>query len=164
MDAPEAQAESDTSAGGSAQARLNFQVEIPSILYLRIGSEGMTVDTVSFDVTDIPESQSSVKGEPGVVVEVGALVRGNRWVTLRADSSRGLRSGSNTMPFSTISWSGTGDFASSSGTFNGRTNQRIWRERGSGFRSGTFTFTYDNSYTYPPGTYSGQVTYTLSSQ
>ena len=158
-------AESDVGIDSNAVVHLDFQVRLPQILYLRIGTSGATIDTVGFDVKDVPENQSTVDGDNSPEVRVGAIVANNATVTLSADSSTdmvGSTTGTN-MPFSTISCSGSGSFSSVSLTFNGTASQQIWQGTGRGFRSGTFSYTYANSYDYPPDTYDGTVTYTLSS-
>jgi len=151
------------STGDPALVHLDFQVNLPTILFLRIGSAGNTIDTVSFSVTDIPENQPTVPGSLSPDVRVGAIVADNAPIRLRADSSGDMLSGGDNMPFSTISCTGTGDFSSVSGlAFDTTANQLIWSSTGRGFRQGTFAYTYTNSYDYPPGTYTGTVTYTLS--
>jgi len=159
-------AESDVGRNSDAVVHLDFQVRLPQILFLRIGSSGATVDTVGFDVKDVPENQSTVDGDNSPEVRVGAIVANNATVTLSADSSKEMvGSGTGTkMPFSTISCTGSGNFSSVSDlAFDGTASQQIWQGTGRGFRSGTFSYTYANSYDYPPDTYDGQVTYTLSS-
>jgi len=161
-----ASAESDMAVGGgSAQARLDFQVSIPTILYLRVGSSGATVDVISFDVSDVPgsgEVQGSSSGANPVPVVARGFVPSGSTMTLVADSSTALQdSGKANIPFSEIRWDATGDF--SSGRFNDTANQQLDQFTGSGSRSGTYTFYYDNDTYYPASTYTGSVTYTLCS-
>lgn len=156
-------AESDN--GNPAVARLNFQVRVAQVLHLRIGSPGATIDTVGFDVTDIPEVQPTANGDLAPEVRVGAQVRDGAVVTLSADSSTamiGAVTAAN-LPFTTISCNGTGAFSSVSNlAFDGTANQTVWQSVGRGWSEGTFSYTYANSYNYPPDTFNGQVTYTLS--
>ena len=158
-------AESDVGINSDAMVHLDFQVNLPQILYLRIGTSGGTIDTVTFNVTDVRQNQSTVPGDTSPQVAVGAIVENNATITLSANSSTPMSgSGGNTMSFKTISCTGSGDFDTVSDlAFDGTTNQQIWQGTGRGFRSGNFSYTYDNSYDYPPDTYDGQVTYTLSS-
>lgn len=156
-------AESDN--GNPAVVHLNFQVRVAQVLHLRIGSAGGTIDTVGFDVTDIPEMLPTVSGDLAPEVRVGAQVTDGAVVTLTADSSTDLVGSvtATNMPFTTISCDGTGDFSSVSGlAFDGTASQTIWQTTGRGWRQGTFAYTYANSYNYPPDTFDGQVTYTLS--
>lgn len=161
-----AHAESDTGVGGSAQANLDFQVNVPTVIMLRIGSAGNTIDTVSFSVTDIPENQPTINGDVQPAIQVGAIVANNATVTLTADSSTAMVGGAtgDNMPFSVISTTGSNDFNGINGlAFNGTNNQQIWQATGRGNRTGQLTYTYANTYTYTPDAYTGQVTYTLSS-
>ncbi len=159
-------AESNVGTNSNAVVHLDFQVRIPQILYLHIGDVGATIDQVSFNVTDVPENQPTVTGNITPDIDVGAIVANSAGIILSADSST-VMVGSNTgtnMPFSTISCTGSGDFnAVSDLAFDGTASQTIWQSTGRGFKSGTLTFTYTNSYNYPPDTYNGQVIYTLSS-
>jgi hypothetical protein len=155
-------AESNVGVGGSTSVQLEFEIEIPTILFLRIGSAGAgSIDTVEFDVGNIPEEQPVVNNTtPAVTVQVGAIVGSSNSVVLQANSASPLTDGANTIPFSTISWTGSVDFVS--GTFGGTTADLIASFTGPGLRQGEFDFSYDNDY-YPPGLYTGTVTYTLSS-
>ena len=165
LGASPAWAESDVGVNSDAVVHLNFQVRLPQILYLRIGSSGGTIDTVVFNVENVPENQDTVESDNSPEVRVGAIVADGATVILSADSSTPMSgSGTDTIPFTTISFTGSNDFASLlSSSFDGTASQQIWQGTGRGFRSGTFRYTYDNSYDYPPDTYDGQVTYTLSS-
>ncbi len=157
-------AESDN--GNPAVVHLDFEVRVQGNLHLRIGSAGATIDEVGFDVTDIPEVQPTVAGDLAPEVRVGAQVGDGDTITLSADSSTDMVGAvtAASMPFSTLDCTGTGDFNSVSAlAFDGTANQTIWQDTGRGFRTGTFSFNYTNSYLYPPDTYNGQVTYTLTS-
>ena len=145
-------------------ARLNFQVTIPSIVQLQIGSAGGTIDTVHFNVTDFADVQPTIAGDLAPVVKVHTVVASGAAVNLTANSSTPMNDGAgHDLPFTTISYAGTGDFSAVSGTFNGTAAQSIWSSTGRVNLNGTFAFTYHNSDTYDPGTYNGQVTYTLAS-
>lgn len=151
--------------GNPAVVHLNFQVQVAQVLHLQIGSPGSTIDTVGFSVTDLPGVQPTVNGDLSPDVRVGAEVSNGAVITLSANSSIAMvGSGTATnLPFTTISCTGTGDFSSVANlAFNGTANQTVWTSVGRGLRQGTFSYTYANSYTYPPDTYNGQVTYTLS--
>ena len=106
-------AESDVGIDSNAVVHLDFQVRLPQILYLRIGTSGATIDTVGFDVKDVPQNQPTVPGDNSPQVAVGAIVANNATVTLSADSSTDMvGSGTSTkMPFSTISCTGSGGFS-----------------------------------------------------
>lgn len=148
---------------GSQFVHLDFAVNIPAVLFLRVGSAGGTIDTVTFNVTDIPENQPTVNGDITPILRVGAMTPIAQTITLTANSSTPLSDGgTGTMPFSTISYSASAPFNVSSTAFNATTNQQIWQGTGPGFRDGTMSFVYTNSYNYG-GNYTGQVIFTLAS-
>ena len=156
-------AESDVGLGGSAQARLDFRVNIQSILFLQIGSLGATVDRITFNVDQLPPTAIAgvSSGANPVPVAATGLVPAGNTITLTADSSAALTAGTDTIPFTEVSWVGGGDFAS--GTFTAVAGQQVDQFTGSGAYTGTYTFSYANSVTRPSAIYDGQVTYTLSS-
>jgi hypothetical protein len=161
-----AKAESSQSNGAATTARLDFRITIPTILHLQVGTVGATRDLVTFAVTDLPGTGAVAgvsNGANPVPVRVAALVGAAATVTLRADSSTALTNGTTPIPFSEISWTGAGSFAS--GTFNGTNNQQLDQFTGPGNRTGTYSFSYANVNYYPTtvAPYDGTVTYTLSS-
>jgi hypothetical protein len=149
--------------GAGSQARLQFSVTIPTIVYLQVGTPGATVDTIAFDAVGQPgtgavEGYSS--GTYPVPVRAVAVVAGNQRVQLTADSSRPLTNGTENINFDNISLTATGDLQNR--RFNNNTNQNMRQWIRSGDRSGTYRFFYDNDETHGPGIYQGQVTFTLS--
>ena len=158
-------ARTESASGPSPKSvHLNFQVTIPSIVQLQIGSAGGTIDTVHFNVTDFADVQPTIAGDLAPTVKVHTIVAAGQAVNLTANSSTPMNDGAgHNLPFTTISYAGTGDFSAVSGTFNGTAAQSIWSSTGRVNLNGTFAFTYHNSDTYDPGTYNGQVTYTLAS-
>ncbi|MBM4301088.1 MAG: hypothetical protein FJ121_06110 [Deltaproteobacteria bacterium] len=157
-------AESAMQLGGAgSQARLQFSVTIPTILYLQVGAEGATVDTISFDAVGLPgtgavEGYSS--GAYPVPVRAVAVVAGNQRVQLTADSSRPLTNGTENINFDNIRLRASGDLQNRN--FNNRTDQNMRQWIRSGDRRGTYRFFYDNKETHGPGIYQGQVAFTLS--
>ncbi|MBM4289774.1 MAG: hypothetical protein FJ121_06115 [Deltaproteobacteria bacterium] len=151
-------------AGASPTARLNFEIRIPTILYLQVGSAGAgAIDTVSCDLSNIPGSGAVAMTSTGPnTVRVAAVVPGTQNVRLLANSQTPLSAGGgNNILFSRISCTANGNFTSY--TFNDTDNQVLETFQGSGNRTGTYAFTYANAATdyYPAGTYTGTVTYTL---
>ena len=98
--------------GGSATARLDFSVTIPTILYLQIGTVGATIDVVSCTLANIPGTGAVAMTSGGtnpVPVRVAALVPAAAAVRLLANSSTALSNGGGgTIPFDQISWAGGG--------------------------------------------------------
>ncbi len=139
-------------------------IQAAFFLSLQVGTEGAVVDTISFDVNNIPgsgEIQGSSSGTYPVPVAASAFWFSGELI-LTVDSLGPLQdgTGTNTIPFSEIRWDGGG--ALTGNRFNGTASQRIHTTTSSSFQ-GTMRFFYDNDLYVPPGTYSGTVTYTLSS-
>jgi len=157
-------AQAEQSSGTGAQSvDLNFAVNIPQVLLLRVGSAGGTIDTVTFNVTDVPDVQPTVAGDVTPALWVAAMTPSAATVTLSADSSIDLTDGgTGTMPFSTISYSASAPFNVASTAFDGSVSQQIWQGTGPGMRQGTMNFVYTNSYNYG-GNYTGTVTFTVAS-
>ena len=162
---PPAWAESNLAIGGSATAHLDFQITIPTILYLQVGTVGATIDRVSCTLSNIPGTGAVAMTSSGtnpVPVRVAALVPAGATVRLLANSATAMNNGAGgTIPFDQISWTAAGSF--SSGTFNNNAAQVLDSFTGSGNRTGTYSFSYANVNYYNAGTYNGTVTYTLSS-
>jgi hypothetical protein len=161
---PAARAESNLVVGNNATVHLDFQITIPQILFLQVGTLGATQNVVSCTLSDIPGTGAvamTSNGANPVPVRAAALVAASAPVRLLANSATPLSNGAATIPFTQISWTGAADF--SSGTFSGAAGQVLDAFAGSGDRNGTYTFTYANANYYDVGTYTGEVTYTLAS-
>ena len=96
-------AESNLAVGGSATARLDFSVTIPTILYLQVGTVGATIDVVSCTLANIPGTGAVAMTSGGanpVPVRVAAMVPAAAAVRLLANSSTALSNGGGgTIPF-----------------------------------------------------------------
>lgn len=149
---------------GSQSVHLDFAVNVPQILFLRVGSPGATIDTVRFDPTIIPTGAWINATSGGMQpIQIAGIVPSSTTVRLTADSSVPMSNGFFTIPFTSVRASGTGDFSSVSNlAFTGATDQIIWSSTGPGLRQGTFTYQYLNAAPHPTGYYSGSVTYTLA--
>lgn len=139
----------------------------PPQLHVIVGSFGTTVDTVTFTVPSGQEGSGiPITGTPGILIEV-AVRRGGAQATtvfLTANSSSPMQSGSNTIPFTQVSWTSDNGIIPS-GTFDGSTNQVILTGAAptglTRFES-THTFSFANTQIYPQGAYTGTVVYTAS--
>jgi len=93
---------------------------------------------------------------------------GTGTATLTANSSTALNNGSgSTIPFTQITWvsSGNGDTGTqpfASGTFTGNASQSIGGISSNQWAESCMTFSYLNTAVRAAGTYTGQVTYTLT--
>lgn len=168
--------EVNVGGSGDADARLDFQVNVPGVLRFRVGSTGSTIDEIVFDPTasDLETDNTSVAGSGGdqtggaVTVEVFS----NRGQVTIAENNDGGGTGlSSTTTSDNISYSRIDTTSSDSGNLpaptlsdsGGNTAQPALS--GSNFtdRSATWTYTFDASnLDVAPGTYEGRVTYTAS--
>lgn len=149
---------------GSQTVHLDFAVNVPQILFLRIGSPGTTVDTVTFEPPITPTGVwiNAVSGG-SQIIQISGMVPPSTSIRLTADSSVPLSNGSFSIPFNQVRASGSGSFASVSDlAFSGATDQVIWETTGPGMRQGNFVYQFFNEAPHPPGSYTGTVTYTLS--
>jgi len=146
----------------SVDVELDLGIAVPSRVFLQVGSKGAFVDTVAFDVVDFPKNLPVVTSRhaPQIII----VTNSDQGATLTANSSTGLIGEATTIPFSVLSWKGTGDFAGSEGKFDGSGNQQIWSASGKGTWKGSFIFLFNNTSLYPAGLYSGSVTYTITPQ
>jgi len=131
---------------------------------LRIGSAGATIDTVTFTVPGTGTADGTpVTGSPSIFVQVSARRAGGpaRTYTLSVNSATPLANGADTLPFTSFSWTTT-DADIPAGTFNGTAAQVLMQFQNNRTISNTHTFVYDNTQVLAPGTYTGQLVYTLS--
>ncbi len=152
---------SDTGVDSPAEVEMNIQLDIPPHVSLRIGSGGTVIDTVTFIVTGTPRDMPVVTSEiaPEVVISTNV----NTGITLRADSSSALVGELQTIPFTAISFQGTGEFEGAEAPFDGSPSQTIRSFGARGTYSGRFNFTFQNRYEFQPGDYSGTVFFTVTS-
>lgn len=175
-----AQAESQfVSGAGSAEAKLDFQVTIPRILFLRVGANSAAVDLISFSPAAASLGNSSAVAGTGGDLTGGAVtaqVRGNNGtITLIATTVGALSNGAgDSIPYSQIVTTPT---ALTSATVlaapvlaNGA-SAAVAVAPASGKvvdRDARWTFSYANTAIVAPGTYGGvntnnsRVTYTAS--
>jgi hypothetical protein len=84
-----------------------------------------------------------------------------RTATLTVNSSGGISSGANTIPFTDFSWVSSGGTEIPSGSFTGSPTQPLLSFQTSREVSVCKLFQFANATIYPAGTYNGQITYTL---
>ncbi len=135
---------------------------------IRVGAQtGVTTVTHSVPATQIGDG-TPIEGAPASVLIEASARRARRpdanrtEFIISVDSSTPLSNGSNTIPFTNISWTAQdGDIPS--GNFNGSPAQVLlaptlarWLVRD------WHTFYYNNTQIVPYGTYTGSVTYTVS--
>jgi hypothetical protein len=82
-------------------------------------------------------------------------------VTLTCLAEGDLTAGANTIAISNVTWTATGT-GFVAGTMNKTTAQSAGSWTGPGARSGTFSFSLANSWSYDTGSYTAAITYTLT--
>ena len=108
-----------------------------------------------------PDQVPLVPGSPDITVTAKARTAKNAQITLTLQAADDLRSGVTIIPASLITWGGSGD-GFVSGVLSRTSAQLVGSWTGSGTRTGAQSFTFQNSWTHPPGTYSVTFVYTMS--
>ena len=137
--------------------------------YGLLGPPANLVDVVSFSIPPgvQPGDGTPIVGGPVIPIAFLGYSGGNQanyMVTM--NSASGLVNGTgDVIPFTEFSWT-TQDGDIPPGQFDGSANQFLAQYNGRGRRArgvvDYLTFSYANSTIYPPGAYSGRVTYTIS--
>ncbi len=113
-----------------------------------------------------PRCGSGYGAESGGVpasIDITAKARTTRnsQVTLTLQSTDDLRSGVNVLPAALVTWTASGaGFVP--GTLSRSLAQVVGSWTGSGVRSGSQSFFFENRWTHPPGTYTITLVYTIS--
>lgn len=171
-----ASAESQLVVGaGNAQARLDFRIVIPRVLFLAVGTgnalplaTNTTIDTLTFDYSANAADVGS--GTPSAGQSVNVRVRGNNGqIALTASTTGALTNAtSDTIAWSEISGSSNSADLPSPALpltgIGGSSNVTLSAGKVTD-RTATWTFTYANTAIVPPGTYgttNGRVTYTAT--
>jgi hypothetical protein len=150
---------------------------------LRVGATGATISRVTFTVT----AATAATGTPilgttaaadgsaqapnfntacaGNNIRVWARARSTtalpRTASLNVNSSGGLTSGANTIPFTDFDWITSSGGEIPSGGFSGAAAQNLLTFNTSREISVCLQFRFLNTTVYPAGTYNGQLTYNL---
>ena len=117
--------------------------------------------SISFPDAD-PDTVPIIPASQGpLTITAKARTSPNGTVTLTVLASDDLRSGLNTIPAASITWTATG-LGFSSGTLSAATAQAVAGWTGSGLRTGTQMFFFKNLWSYAAGTYTLTMTFTLT--
>lgn len=162
-----ASAESERVSSGTASARLNFEVKIPRVLFLGVGTgasgltANATIDTLVFDYTNTPAAVGTGTDSATQGVDVRVLGNDGQITLAAAGSGSGLVNGAEVIPWSEIL-----------ATSNDQTNLAVPTVGGTATpllnstkvtsRTATWNYAYSNTNVVAPGTYTGQITYTAS--
>lgn len=150
---------------------------------LRVGARGGTISVVNFAVaaatagtgtpvigTTAASAGSAQAPNFGTAcaannVRIWARARSTaaapRTATLTVNSSGGIVSGANTIPYTDFSWTTSGGTEIPSGSFTGASSQPLLTFGTSNEVSVCLQFRFGNTTIYPPGTYTGQLVYSL---
>jgi hypothetical protein len=172
-----AQAESNVGAS-SASASLDFQVNIPGIVFLRVGAgtdfqDDTDIDNIVFDVQPAKllsggsVAATELSGNEGNGT-VSVRVWGNIGSLALSSTAVALTDGAgNTIPWSEITVATNGGNAPPHPAFDadGKMTTSLTAPGNSKVvnRTGTWTYSYANNTQPSEGTYTGRVTYTVAS-
>ncbi|MFW5330302.1 hypothetical protein [Hydrogenophaga sp. ZJX-1] len=163
-----ASAESDLEVGtGAAAARLNFQVVIPRVLFLAVGTgnatlaDNTTIDTLTYDYSANATDVGSGTDSAAQGVNVRVLGNNGQIAIAAAGSGTGLTNGADIIPWTEILASST-DATNFNVPAVGANTAPVINSGKVTNRSAVWNFAYSNTAVAAPGTYSGQVTYTAT--
>lgn len=156
----------------------------PSQIYLRIGATGATTSVVSFPVTaanagagvidgTVVGSAGAASGETAnfpacpanhvrIVARARSFFANWRTATLTVDSTGAITAGPSSIPFTKFDWTSDDVADMPAGAFNGAAGQVLVSFLNSREVGACHRFRFLNDTIYPPGTYTGTVTYNLS--
>jgi hypothetical protein len=152
-----------------AHAEMTFNFwGAPAEVRIRVGAQtGITTVTHNVPATNLGDG-TPIEGTPNSVLIEASARRANFFSALSTnfivsvDSSTPLSNGTDTIPFTSISWTAQ-DESIPSGNFNGSPAQVILPPTGAFWLVRDWhTFYYNNTQIVPYGTYTGRVTYTVS--
>ncbi len=122
----------------------------------------MSPTALSFPSAD-PDAVPLVPAAGGaLVITVKASVAPGDPVTLTVVANDDLRSGLDAIPASALQWTASGTGFTPSGTMSTTVPQAVGSWTGSGSFSGQQSYVLVNSWSYPTGSYSATLTYTLT--
>lgn len=121
----------------------------------------LSTNSVTFPDAD-PDSVPQIPASPAVItITAKARAAAGAQVLLTAQASDDLRSGLDTIPASHITWTATGaGFVAGALSASAAQPVAVWAD--SGVHTGAQSFSFRNLWTYPSGTYTLTVVYTLS--
>lgn len=145
--APAAAQQTDTGA-------INVTVQVNARAILTLGTAAVTFADADPDVT--PTFTSGA-----IDIEVRARTGAGNVSTLTMQADGDLVSGTDSIGINNLTWTVTGT-GYQAGTANATTAQTVGSWTGPTSADGTHTFSLPNSWTYPVGTYTAVLNYTLS--
>lgn len=140
----------------TATSNVSVSVTVAAMAKLSLSSS-----TVSFAAAD-PDATPVIAATEGAITisTKGKTSRGST-ITLTVLAADDLRSGSDTIAISNVTWLATGA-GFTPGTLSRTIAQPVGAWTNSGSRTGTQAYALANSWTYPAGNYAATATYTLT--
>jgi hypothetical protein len=118
-------------------------------------------NTVTFANASPTASPSIAATENAISVTVEARTSTAGSVTLTVLAADDLKSGSDVIDINNVTWTATGS-GFVDGTLNKTTGQSVGSWTGPGTHTGTLSYFLANSFSYPTGSYTATITYTLT--
>ena len=145
-------------AGAAAQEAVSATLSssMPPLARLSLSANNLNFPDADPDL--VPQIPSS--GGP-ITITAKARAQSGGMVTLTVQASDDLRSGVDMLPVSLITWTASGP-GFINGTMSRTSAQLVATWVGSGVRSGTQTFRFENRWTHPSGIYTVSLVYTLT--
>jgi hypothetical protein len=145
-----------TPRAATTAANVSVSVTVAARAKLSLSSS-----TVSFASADPDTTPSIAATEGAITISAKGKTSSGSAITLSVLASDDLRSGSDTIAISNVTWTATGaGFAA--GTLSRTVAQPVGSWTNSGSRTGTQAYALANSWTYPAGSYTARATYTLA--
>jgi hypothetical protein len=121
----------------------------------------LSAATLTFPDAD-PDTVPLVAGVPAAItITAKARATEGTTVTLTVQATDDMRSGISTIPAAAITWTATGaGFVA--GTLSAAAEQVLASWTGSGIRTGSQSYRFQNLWSHPTGIYTVTITYTLS--
>lgn len=144
--------------GAAAQEAVSATLSssMPPLARLSLSANNLNFPDADPDL--VPQIPSS--GGP-ITITAKARAQSGGMVTLTVQASDDLRSGVDILPVSLITWTASGP-GFINGTMSRTSAQLVATWVGSGVRSGTQTFRFENRWTHPSGIYTVSLVYTLT--
>lgn len=120
----------------------------------------VSANAISFADAD-PDTVSVIPANTGLDITVKARTSVGGSVSLGVVADGPLTGPSGNIAISALKWSSTGTSFNGTGTSN-TSSQTVVSFTGSGTRTGTQSYTLDNSWAYATGSYTAVLTYTLT--
>ena len=142
-------------SAGAQQVTATLNANLPPVARL-----SLSTSTIVFPDADPDTVPLVASSPPTIAITAKARAVAGSTITLTMEAADDLRSGLDTISVSTITWTATGPgFAS--GTLR-RAPQVVATWSGSGVRNGDQSFLFANKWSYPTGTYTATILYTLA--